>query len=63
MPLAEWSGKAAVKHQKDIADPLEIGEMDGISLQIIKAEIWCGLVDFNSWHDLLFPVSSYDNAW
>lgn len=44
MPLAEWSGKAAVEDDQDVVCSAEIGELNGFTPEIIEGEIGSGQV-------------------
>jgi len=45
MPLAEWSGKAAVENKQDIRMSFEIRQADCISAEVLQGEIWSRCVD------------------
>jgi hypothetical protein len=40
MPLAEWSGKAAIEYKQYIRPPVEIGQPHSFTLKIIQGKIW-----------------------
>jgi hypothetical protein len=56
VPLAEWSGEAAVENQQDIRLPFEIGKPDRLTLKIFQSEIWSRTVQSDSWHNISFIV-------
>jgi len=52
---AEWSNKTAVENQQDILFSPEIGEPDGLSLEILQAEVRGGRVQGHFWHGKISP--------
>lgn len=50
MPLAEWSGKAAVKDQENIRFCLVIGEFYSFTVKILQRKIRRFGIQFNFWH-------------
>jgi hypothetical protein len=45
MPLAEWSGKAAVEDEKNMGFAAKIGQAYRIALEISQGEIGCGGIE------------------
>jgi hypothetical protein len=50
MPLAEWSGEAAIKHQQNVRLPEEAGQPNGLALGVLQREIRRGYVQGDFWH-------------
>jgi hypothetical protein len=40
VPLAEWSGKAAVENQQHVRFAAKIGQANRLTLEILQSEIW-----------------------
>jgi hypothetical protein len=52
MPLAEWSGKAAVEHEQNMCFATEIGQVKRLPLEVGQGEIGGWGVDRNFGHQM-----------